>query len=463
MSELLKYAERVWQGESTMADYHTGLLRQQGLWEVADGIALWPAFGNVAVCDGGDGLVFIDTGDARTAKDLRDAVRRWRPKAPLHTAIYSHGHIDHVFGVGPFDEEAAEAGRPRPLVVGHEALPARFDRYTRTAGYNTVINQRQFQNTRISWPTSYRYPDITYRDSLLLRRGELTFGLTHARGETDDHTYTWVPERKLLYAGDFFIWASPNAGNPQKVQRYPLEWAAALRHMASLGAEILLSGHGVPIAGAARISTALSDAAELLQSLHDQTVEMMNAGARLNEILHTVRAPQHLLDKPYLKPSYDEPEFVVHNVWRLYGGWYDGNPATLKPAPENALARELAGLAGGAQVMADRARVLAEQGELRLAGHLAETAALAAPDAPTVQATRAEVFRRLEQESTSTMAKGLYGWAAAESRALATGSDTGSEVDRAATGRTQWAFGGSVAGTSGRDGAGQHGQAEGTP
>jgi len=28
-----------------------------------------------------------------------------------------------------------------------------------------------------------------------------------------------------------------------------------------------------------------------------------------------------------VKIQYDDPEFVVHNIWRLYGGWYDGNPA----------------------------------------------------------------------------------------------------------------------------------------
>jgi alkyl sulfatase BDS1-like metallo-beta-lactamase superfamily hydrolase len=102
--------------------------------------------------------------------------------------------------------------------------------------------------------------------------------------------------------------------------------------------------------------------------LHDQTVGLMNAGARLDDIVHTVRAPQHLLDRPYLRPVYDEPEFVVRNVWRLYGGWYDGNPARLKPAPDAALAAEIAGLAGGAHRLAERARELADVGDLRLAG-----------------------------------------------------------------------------------------------
>ena len=39
----------------------------------------------------------------------------------------------------------------------------------------------------------------------------------------------------MLLPGDLFIWVFPNAGNPQKVQRYPDDWAVALRKMAVLG------------------------------------------------------------------------------------------------------------------------------------------------------------------------------------------------------------------------------------
>jgi alkyl sulfatase BDS1-like metallo-beta-lactamase superfamily hydrolase len=102
----------------------------------------------------------------------------------------------------------------------------------------------------------------------------------------------------------------------------------------------------------------------------------------------------------------------------LYGGWYDGNPAHLKPASEQALANELAGLAGGADVLARRAVELAASGgdaDLRLAGHLAEYAALAAPESTSAQRARAEVFGRRREAEPSLMAKGVFSWAEAES------------------------------------------------
>ncbi|TXR99748.1 MBL fold metallo-hydrolase [Streptomyces sp. col6] len=433
-SGYMEYADQVWSGEESLLAHFTGKFAAGGLVPVGERTGFFPAFANVAVFDTGDGLVLIDSGDFRTASRLHESVRG-HSSAPVSTVVYTHGHADHVFGVGPFDREAAEAGTARPEVVAHEAVAARFDRYRETAGYNTWINRRQFGVPTLQWPTEYRYPDTTYRDRLTVRRGELTFELVHARGETDDHTYVWIPELRTLCTGDLFIWNSPNAGNPQKVQRYPVEWARALRDMQDLEAEVLLPGHGVPILGAGRIRQALGDTAELLESLCTQTRDLMNAGGRLDEVLHGVKVPQSLLDKPYLHPAYDEPEFVVRNLWRLWGGWYDQNPANLKPAPESALAAELADAAGGAQALAERAEQLLGRGELRLAAHLAETAALAAPADREVARIRAGVFARRAARETSTMARGVFNWAAAESAAVAAGTDVATELTRSDEGR----------------------------
>ena len=261
-----------------------------------------------------------------------------------------------------------------------------------------------------------------------------SFELRHEKGETDDHTVTWVADRRVLCCGDLFIWASPNAGNPQKVQRYPREWAAALRRMIALEPEYLLPGHGLPVIGAERVRQALTDTADLLDSLVDQTLAVMNAGGRLDDAIHGVVPPAHLLDRPYLRPVYDEPEFIVHTVWRLYGGWWDGNPASLKPAPERALAAELAALAGGPHALADRAMALVNgavsaghcgaglakpdaEAALRLAGHLAELAWLAAPEDPGIGRVRHQVFTARADAATSTMASGVFRWAARESLA----------------------------------------------
>lgn len=421
MEDILGVADRLWRGELSTTELHP-LGHSGGLVEVADGVAFCPSFANSTIFDTDDGLVMVDTGSIVTAPLIFEEVRRWSSRR-LHTAVFSHGHIDHVFGVGVFEEESSSKGWPAPRVLAHELLPARFDRYRRTVGYNTVINRRQFGFANLVWPSEYRYPDETYVDEHSLEVGGRRLALRHEKGETDDHTVTWAPDAGVLCCGDLFIFASPNAGNPQKVQRYPAEWAAALRRMDELGADYLLPGHGLPVCGAARVHEALTDTARYLEHLVEGTLAMMNEGARLNEILHEVRPPADLAAKPFLQPVYDEPEFVVRSVWRCNGGWWDGNPANLKPAREGALARELAGLAGGPGALCDRALELLDAGDddsLRLASHLAELAWLAAPGDGAVGEARRRVFTARAAAATSTMAKGVFRWAARESGEPAT-------------------------------------------
>src|SRR5262249_10560297 len=149
--------------------------------------------------------------------------------------------------------------------------------------------------------------------------------------------------------------------------RYAVEWAAALRAMAALGPELLLPGHGLPIAGAARVQAALIDTAAYLESLVRQTLERLNAGETLYQILEGVRPPRELEAKPYLNPVYDEPEFIVRNLWRCFGGWHSGVPSELKPAPRRELAREIAALSGGLARLLERSSALLAAGDPRLA------------------------------------------------------------------------------------------------
>lgn len=414
--DIIELADRLWRGEESTSTHHP-VTYSPGLAEITNGVAFCPTFANFCAFTTEDGLFMVDTGSSVTAALGHQELRRWTAQR-LNTAVFSHGHIDHVFGVGVFEEEARAEGWPTPHVVAHEDVAKRFDRYILTAGYNQVINRRQFGFRELNWPVEYRYPDETYVHEHALNVGSLEVHLAHEKGETDDATVTWVPSKRVLCCGDLFIWATPNAGNPQKVQRYPREWAQALRRMDQLNAEYLLPGHGMPVIGADRVHQALSETAEYLESIVDQTLAMMNQGARLSDVLSEVTAPSHLADRPFLQPVYDEPEFIVRNIWRLYGGWWDGNPATLKPANDRQVASEIAELAGGPGRLAERAETLVAQGTpdaMRLGGHLIELAWLAAPNDPGIQSARQRVFGARAQTETSTMARGVFNWAARES------------------------------------------------
>ena len=144
---------------------------------------------------------------------------------------------------------------------------------------------------------------------------------------------------------------------------------------------------------------------------------MMNEGAALAEILETVRPPAELADRPYLRATYDEPEFIVHAIWRRYGGWWDGDPASVKPAPARRLADEIVALAGGTDPVLARVADLVEIGDdesLRVAGHLMESVWRVARG-PAEAQLRERLYATRAARASSTMARGVFSGAARES------------------------------------------------
>jgi alkyl sulfatase BDS1-like metallo-beta-lactamase superfamily hydrolase len=302
----------------------------------------------------------------RIVKELRALTDR-----PVRYIIYGHGHADHAFGAGFVLKDHQERGLPRPVIIAHANVPRRFDRYREMLAYHEHINRLQFAipDQLPAFARNYLNPDLTFGEAMSLRLGDTTFELRHASGETDDTTWLWVPEKKLVCASDLWVWSCPNIGNPFKVQRFELEWAQALRAIAGLGPELLLPGHGPALEGKDEISRALLTVARALQHLHDQVVALLNQGKWPEEVLNSFTWPEEFARSPYLEAIYGHPYFIVQGILRRYHGWYDGNAGHLFPATSAAIAREVVDLSSGDRLLA-RARALAEEGKSQLALHL---------------------------------------------------------------------------------------------
>ena len=76
------------------------------------------AFSNVAAFSTPEGMLLVDTSSPFLAGRVHDVLREWRAN-PLHTAVFTHGHIDHVFGVERYESDARDGGAPPPRVVAH--------------------------------------------------------------------------------------------------------------------------------------------------------------------------------------------------------------------------------------------------------------------------------------------------------------------------------------------------------
>ena len=128
------------------------------------------------------------------------------PRHRLHAAVYTHGHIDHVFGVGPFEEEAAaeRLGRARGWSPTRTSRPA--STATADGGYNALINRRQFgapgSTGRPSTGTRTRRTATPRLSTELARRCRAPprEGRDRRRAR-----WAWMPERRVLCTGDLFM------------------------------------------------------------------------------------------------------------------------------------------------------------------------------------------------------------------------------------------------------------------
>ena len=97
--------ERLWAGTAPMEDWTAAVSGGVAV-PVADGIIAIHTgylFGNVTAIRTGAGLVLVDTGSRETASQTLAALRRW-DDGPVHTVIYTHGHIDHSWGARLLDQ-----------------------------------------------------------------------------------------------------------------------------------------------------------------------------------------------------------------------------------------------------------------------------------------------------------------------------------------------------------------------
>ncbi len=378
---------------------------------------------NLTAFETADGLLLVDTGMVAAGPKVFEEIRK-RTDAPLNTVVFTHGHLDHAFGLAPW----LEAGE-KPRVIAHENVARRYRTYMKTGPMNVHINRVQFGiEADITWPQrdeDFFWPDTTYRDSLTLHLGGERFELRHAKGETDDATWVQACDRKIVCSGDLWEGILPNCGNPQKVQRYPEEWADALEAIAAVGAELLLPGHGQPLEGADKIRTCCLNTAEALRAIVSQTLEGLNAGWTHEDILASIKIPEHLTGEHYLDPLYDRPEFIARNVIRKYGGWWEGFSSQIMPAKMASQAAEIARLAGGAAALIARARELTDS-DPALACHLAEWAALAAPEDREAQQCVIDVFTKRAEGEIALMGRGLLSHAARNAeKAIAALDSTG--------------------------------------
>jgi len=340
------------------------------------------------------GLVLVDAGMAPAGPAIKSLIKSVSDK-PLHTIIYTHGHVDHAYGTWALTDD-------QPQIIAHDKLPQRFDRYLRLRGSLAKF----MSQPKASLPKTGNdlvYPTRTFAKKLSIDIGGERFELVHHRGETDDQLYVWLPGRKMLASADYYQGFLPNAGNGKRQQRYIEEWAQAIHEMAALGAEVLLPAHGKAITNKQTINENLTVLGDALQYIVDHVVRELNLGTRKGLIPHKLNLPAELANHPSLNVQYVSPADIAKMVMRQYTGWWDEIPSHWSPATFAARAQEVVTLSGGIDQLVARANTLIES-DIVMASHLADWAWFAEPDNSGVQQLVVEVYsQRILDERSNTM------------------------------------------------------------
>ena len=352
---------------------------------------------NAAFFETDEGIVLVDTGMAPAGPAILDAIRSVSQQ-PIHTIIYTHGHVDHAYGTWAI----MEAGET-PEIIAHDLLKPRFERYIRLRGslakyMSQPEDQLPASESDLVWPTRY------FSDRLELEIGGETFVLQHHKGETDDQLYVWVPGRKALASADYYQGFLPNAGNGKRYQRHVEDWAVAMREMAALQPEILLPAHGAPISDTATIVDNFTVLADTLQYIVDVTIEGLNAGKRKDLIYGAIELPEHLAQHPTMNVQYVSVSDISKMVIKKYTGWWDDIPSHWTPASMEDQGEMIIELAGGhVPAITQYAREMIDD-NIRLASHLTDWLFYARPDDPDIQQLVFDVYKtRILDPDTNNM------------------------------------------------------------
>jgi len=185
--------------------------------------ALGLGIASYAIIDGGDALVYDTHISVLHAGRIREVLAA--EGAERFIVALSHWHLDHVAGTEAFADCE---------VIACE----------RTAEH--LANRRKaIESGTASGPPAIRplvLPTRTFADRLELSVGAIGLELRHFDIHSDDAAIAWLPEQRLLLAGDTLEDTVTYVNEPGDLDIHH----ADLNRLAGLGPEAILANHGDP-------------------------------------------------------------------------------------------------------------------------------------------------------------------------------------------------------------------------
>lgn len=394
-------------GKPALADLVKQGDQQESAQEIAPGIFAIRDISNAYLlnCDGSD--VMVNTGFMDNAQRNLALFAPHR-SGPLATIVITQSHPDHFGGLGVFPEADTQ------VLAG----PGYWQNWLDMKRLQPFFGPR----TRKLWGSTLKrgtaptpppevQPDIEVTDGFCFGLGERRFELLHTpEGETTDGLTVWLPNERIAFTGNLFgpVWLSMpflntlRGDKPRSVRTY----LRSLERVRDLDAEMIVTGHGDPIIGRARIRADLDRMHGAVSFVRDATLDGMNAGKSLHQLMAEITLPDDLA----IGQFHGKVSWAVKAVWHEYSGWFFYESTTeLYGVPRSAINADLLELCGGAGALAARAAAHVAAGRPLEALHLTDIALGAEPGSkPALEQKRAALEMLLAASGGSNLSETMW-------------------------------------------------------
>jgi alkyl sulfatase BDS1-like metallo-beta-lactamase superfamily hydrolase len=364
---------------------------------ITDYIFMAKDISNAYLVTTGDGDVMVNTGfmdNAERTKGLLAPVRT----GPLRKIILTQAHADHYGGVPVFLE-------PGTQVIAERRFVSTWHYFDQLAAYLARRSRKLWASTikrsGTPAPPPKVVPDIAVDRRHAFEQGGRKFEvISTPGGEALDSVVVWLPNERVVFTGNLFgpvFMSMPNltttrGDKPRLVQRF----LPSLDTVRKLGAELLITGHGDPIRGAARIRADLDKLHAAVSYVNDATIAGMNAGKDVHTLMREIKLPEDLK----IGEFHGKVSWAVRAIWEEYSGWFHYDTTTaLYGVPRSSVHADLAELAGGAATLAARAKKKLVEGRPLEAMHLLDIALDAEPTHGDALAVKKDTLQVLLSES----------------------------------------------------------------
>ncbi len=338
--------------------------------DVGDGIFMSRNIANSYLVTTPDGDLMINTGLPFEAPQIKDRFSRVSDH-PLRTITFTQGHPDHVGGWSTFNHEGvatiAQANHPDVREYWRNLHPFYVRRIMKLWG--------AFVDVAAQAATHPPEPVLTdsFIDSHAFELGGRRFELLATPGgETTDALAVWMPEHRTVFVGNLmgpFFGHVPNLYTLRGDKiRSAITFIHSVDRVLALNPETLLNGHDV-FRGADEILPTLTKVRDATAYLRDRTIDGMNSGADLWELMRDVTLPPELA----LPQVHGKVPWIVRAIWEEHVGWFRYESTTeLYEVPPSSVWPDIVDLVGGTAALSERADVHAKAGRPLQALHLTD-------------------------------------------------------------------------------------------